>query len=136
MMRYGKPPFLECSTRGDKRFSPFYAIVNGKIIERQYQAAKIFEDGSTGLDWKQAKGRKAINMEECTLLYEKLWRQYIFEHLELLNVLKHAPGLSDMFAQRGNNNQAEVLWKIRNESLGLKTIREDTHQASIDDLLR
>lgn len=134
MMRYGKPPFLECSTRGDKRFSPFYAFVNGKSIEDQYQAAKIFEDGSTGLSWKQAKGRKAINMKECTLLYERLWRQYIFEHPELLRVLKQTSGLCDMFAQRGNNNQAEVLWKIRNEALGLKTDRESTRQASIDAL--
>ncbi len=114
MMRYGKAPYLECSSKGDTRFSPFYAKVNGKSIEDQYQAAKIFEDGSTGLTWREAKGRKPINLEECIKLYEKLWRQYIFEHPHLLTVLKQASGLSDMFAQRGNVNQAEVLWKIRN----------------------
>lgn len=119
-MRYGKSPFLECSSRGDKRFSPFYAIVNGESIENQYQAAKIFDDGSTGLSWKEAKNRKAINAKECSLLYERLWRQYIFEHPDLLIVLKNATGLSDMFAKKGCNNQAEVLWKIRNQVLGIE----------------
>ncbi len=116
MMRYGKAPYLECSSKGDRRFSPFYAKVNGKSIEEQYQAAKIFEDGNTGLSWKQAKGRKATNMKECTILYENLWHQYITEHPNLLIILKQASGLSDMFGQRGCVNQAEVLWRIRNES--------------------
>lgn len=134
MMRYGKPPFIECSSRGDKRFSAFWAIVNGKSIEDQYQSAKIFEDGSTGLHWKQAKGRKAVNVEECHLLYEKLWRQYISEHPELLQILRRSSGLCDIFATRGSINQAEVLWKIRNESLGLDT-NEESGQTSLDMLL-
>lgn len=115
MMQYGKPPFLECSSRGDKRFSPFYATVNGRSIEEQYQAAKIFDDGSTGLYWKKAKGRRAVNAAECAILYEKLWRQYLQERPGLLDILKRASGLSDMFATKGTVNQAEVLWKIRNE---------------------
>jgi len=117
MMKYGKAPFLECSSHGDKRFSAFYAYVNGRSIEEQYQAAKIFEDGSTGLYWKDAKGRRAVNATECTILYENLWRQYISEHPELLNILKKASGLSDMFAKKGAINQAYVLWKIRCEHM-------------------
>lgn len=115
MLRYGKAPFLECSSRGDKRFSAFYACTNGRSIEEQYQATKIFEDGSTGLHWKEAKGRKAVNAAECAILYESLWRQYISEHPELLDVLKRASGLSDIFAKKGSVNQAYILWKIRNE---------------------
>lgn len=137
MMRYGKAPYLECSSKGDRRFSAFYAKVNGKIIEEQYQAAKVFQDGSTGLSWKEAKGRRAINMEECISLYDKLWRQYIAEHPNLLIVLKHASGLSDMFAQRGCVNQAEVLWRIRNGSgsaTNFECISEHKEkQISIDD---
>lgn len=117
MIQYGKPPFLECSTRGDKRFSAFCAIVNGKSIEEQYQAAKIFDDGSTGLHWKDAKGRRAVNATECAIFYENLWRQYISEHPELLDVIKNASGLSDIFATKGSVNQAKVLWKIRNEQM-------------------
>ena len=117
MVRYGEAPFLECSSNGDKRFSAFYAKVNGRSIEEQYQAAKIFEDGSTGLHWKEAKGRRAANAAECVILYENLWRQYISQHPKLLDILKKASGLSDMFATKGSVNQAHVLWKIRNEEM-------------------
>ena len=117
MIYRGEPPYLECSTRGDKRFSPFYAIVNGKSIENQYQAAKILEDGTTGHDWRSAKGKKAVNIEYCRELYIKLWRQYLDEHPELYKVLADQTGLSDMFGQKGNTCQAIVLWDLRNEYL-------------------
>lgn len=114
MIKHGEAPFLECSSKGDKRFSAFYARVNGKSIEEQYQASKIFEDGSTNLTWKEAKGRKAINQEEVSVLYSKLWDQYIVEHPELLEVLKKSSGLSDIFGQSGRACQATELWRIRN----------------------
>jgi len=116
MASYGKAPFLECSSRGDKRFSAFYARVNGRSIVEQYQAAKVFDDGSTGLHWRKAKGRKPVNAAECAALYVKLWRQYISEHPELLDVLVKASGLNDMFARPGSVNQAATLWKIRCEA--------------------
>ena len=120
MLSFGKAPYLECSTRGDRRFSAFCAYVNGKSIEERYQAAKIFEDGSTGLSWREAKGRKAINMEEVSKLYKRLWKQYIKEHPELKKVLIKASGLSDMFGQEGHMCQAEVLWNIRKKLLRKK----------------
>lgn len=52
MVRHGEAPFLECSSRGDQRFSAFSARLRsqgGRSIEEVYQAAKVFEDGSTGL---------------------------------------------------------------------------------------
>ena len=72
MVRAGKYPYLECSTKGDKRFSAFCTFVNGKSIESQYQAAKVFEDGTTGLSWRDAKGRKHVNVEEVETLYKGL----------------------------------------------------------------
>mgnify|MGYP001591918609 CR=1 FL=1 len=119
MIKHGLPPYLECSSRGDKRFSAFYAKVNGKSIEEQYQAAKIFEDGSTGLHWRDAKGKKAINMREVSNLYSRLWDEYIEASPELLDVLKAASGLSDIFGQKGSNCQATELWRIRNNGKGL-----------------
>lgn len=113
MIKHGEPPYLECSGKGDKRFSAFYARVNGKTIEEQYQAAKIFRDG-TGFTWQKAKGRRAINQEEVAILYSSLWDQYIAENPGLLVVLKAAPGLSDMFGQPGHVCQATELWRIRN----------------------
>ncbi len=113
MVRCGKAPFLECSSRGDKRFSAFYARVNGRSIEGRYQAAKVFADGSTGLGWREAKGRKPINIGEVSRLYEELWRVYLEENPELLIFLREQTGLSDVFGQSGHNCQATVLWKLR-----------------------
>lgn len=119
MIRHGEAPYLECSSKGDKRFSAFYATVFGKSIEDQYQAKKVFDIPGkglvTGLSWRDAKGQKAINQEECAELYSMLWDVYIYEHPELLEVLKEASGLSDMFGQWGHVCQATELWRIRNK---------------------
>lgn len=113
MVKHGKPPYLECSSRGDKRFSAFYARVAGRSIEETYQAAKVFDDGSTGLSWKQAKGKQACNHMELQQIYSSLWDTYISEHPELLTVLQNATGLQDMFGQVGHVCQATELWRIR-----------------------
>src|SRR5271156_5457010 len=113
MIKHGQPPYLECSSRGDKRFSAFYAQVSGRSIEDTYQAAKIFDDGSTGLTWRQAKGRRAVNHDELQKLYSTLWDQYVAEHPELLIVLRDATGLQDIFGQVGHVCQATELWRIR-----------------------
>lgn len=115
MIRIGKPPYLECSSKGDKRFSAFYAKVNGDSIENQYQSAKVFEDGSTNLTWKQAKGKKPINIEQVSKLYKDLWKQYLLNNPSLLRGLKQQSGLSDIFGQEGHNCQAITLWELRNE---------------------
>lgn len=115
MIKIGNEPYLECSSKGDKRFSAFYAIVNGESIESQYQAAKIFADGSTGLPWKKAKGKKPVNIEEVSKLYKDLWKQYLLENPLLIRGLKQASGLSDIFGQKGHNCQAITLWELRNE---------------------
>jgi hypothetical protein len=121
VIEIGKAPFLECSTRGDKRFSAFCAKIKGrnnKSVEEIYQAAKIFEDGSTGLSWKKAKGRKPINIKEVAILYSQLWDEYINENPHLLEVLKQTSGLSDMFGQKNKQCQAIELWRIRKNRMG------------------
>jgi hypothetical protein len=115
MIKHGRAPYLECSSRGDKRFSPFFAYVDGVSIETAYQAAKVFDDGTTGLGWREAKGRKPINQAECSALYSKLWTHYLSMHPELMPVLVEATGLSDMFGQHGAPCQATELWRIRTE---------------------
>lgn len=120
MIRHGEPPYLECSSKGDKRFSAFYARVKSegnKSIEELYQAAKVFViDGKHvwGLSWKEAKGKQAINQIGCNEYYSELWDEYIYENPELLDVLKAASGLSDIFGQPGHCCQATELWRIRN----------------------
>lgn len=116
MIQHGEAPYLECSSKGDKRFSAFYAKLrakNGKSIEELYQAYKIFEDGSTGLSWREAKGRKAVNQNQANKYYNGLWLIYLSENPDLLDVLLEATGLSDIFGQEGHCCQATVLWKIR-----------------------
>lgn len=117
MLKFGKAPYLECSSKGDKRFSAFYArpvSLKGKSIEESYQGMKVFADGSTGLNWREAKGKKAINAKECAIAYDKWWREWV-EEQNLLPVLISATGLSDIFGQKGHVCQAEVLWRIREE---------------------
>lgn len=117
MLAYGKSPYLECSSLGDDRFSAFRARIkkyHNRSIEDIYQAAKVFADGSTGLHWREAKGKRAVNLEETKLLYSRLWDEYITENPELLVVLKAASGLCDAFGQKGHCCQATELWRIRN----------------------
>lgn len=116
MLTFGRPPHLECSSKGFRQFSAFYARVRGRgnrSIEELYQAAKIFEDGSTGQTWRQAKGKKCVNQKEVRALYSKLWDEYMAENPDLLPILKRATGLSDVFGQEGHACQAEELWRIR-----------------------
>lgn len=117
MIRHGEPPYLECSSKGDLRFSAFHARIkarNNRSIEDIYQAAKIFHDGVTGMSWRYAKGKKAVNQEQCSKLYSQLWDEYIAENPELLNVLKSVQGVSDIWGVPGHCCQATELWRIRN----------------------
>lgn len=119
MVRHGTAPFLECSTRGDGRFSAFVARVRGRSIESIYQAAKVFPGGVTGLDWRAAKGRQPVNAEEVRALYGQLWDEYIAENPHLLPVLTAATGLQDRFGEPGHACQATELWRIRCAALGI-----------------
>ena len=116
MIKHGSAPFLECSTKGDRRISAFCARIDGrdgKNIEEIYQAAKVFEGGKTGLTWKEAKGRVPINHDEVARLYSQLWDEYIDENPHLLEVLRMISGVSDRFGQRGHVCQATELWRIK-----------------------
>lgn len=118
MIRHGFDPILECSSKnpdGNKAFSAFYARLNaynGKSIEEIYQAAKVFEDGSTNLSTKAAKGRKAVNMQEVSALYSQLWDLYFQENPELLKVIRQYNGFSDVFGKAGSNCQATEIYRI------------------------
>lgn len=118
MIKCGIPPYLECSSKnpeGNKAFSAFYARLKAygnKSIEEIYQAAKVFEDGSTNLTPQQAKGKKAINMTEVTSLYHTLWEKYFEENPDLLKyILNNHQGFSDMFGQKNRNCQAKIKEK-------------------------
>ncbi len=118
---HGKPPFLECSSDGDRRFSAFFARIKGRgnaTIEQLYQAAKEFSDAAgnttTGHSIDEAKGLRPSNGREVRALYAQLWDEYIMENPSLLLVLLEASGVSDRFGRRGSVCQATELWRIRN----------------------
>lgn len=114
MIRHGTAPFLECSSRGDKRFSAYFAQVHGKSIERRYQEFKEFEDG-VDLTWRERGGLEPLNKEACHELYSVLWDEYIRANEHLLGVIRAASGLSDMYGKAGHACQATELWRIRND---------------------
>lgn len=85
---------LECSSRGDKRFSPLYAkvCINGKekSIEEWFQGAKRTEDGK-----KSGKGRpfdyivdpftgSKLPAKEAKSLYRGLWITYLSKNPDLV----------------------------------------------------
>jgi hypothetical protein len=116
MIKHGQPPYLECSSQGDKRFSAYYARIRrlgNKSIEELYQAKKVFKDGATGLPIDEARGLRPVNPIECNVYYSQLWDVYIFENMDLLGVIMQATGLSDKFGKPGHCCQATELWRIR-----------------------
>ena len=122
MISHGQAPFLECSSKGEKRLSAFHARIKKRgdqTIEEIYQAAKVFEDGQTGLGWREAKGRKPINFKETAELYSILWDEYINENPDLQTLILNASGVSDRFGQEGHVCQATELWRIK-QSLSIK----------------
>lgn len=113
---------LECSSKGDKRFSAFYAKIKlfGKYdsIENHYQLAKRFGD-FIPRTWKDSKGKKPthlhINGKDYDLkytiaFYELMWVKYLDENPELVEYAKQFDEFHDMF--KGKNAvvcQADVI---------------------------
>lgn len=124
MISHGIAPFLECSSKGDIRFSAFHARLrsfHNYSIEEIYQGAKIFVDGTTGLSWKLAKGRAPVNAPLVQKLYSLLWNQYIIENPKYMDDLIAATGLSDIFGQVNHCCQATELWRLRLETIRMRS---------------
>ncbi|WP_429909438.1 DarT1-associated NADAR antitoxin family protein [Geobacillus thermodenitrificans] len=113
---------LECSSKGDKRFSAFYAKVNvwGKYdsIENHYQLCKRFGN-EVPKTWRDAKGRqptyielkgKVFDTKYLTYWYKLLWLKYLDENPHLVEYAKQFDDFSDMFKGKNTINcQADVI---------------------------
>lgn len=118
MVKVGQPPYLECSLKGDKRFSAFYAHVNinGTIssIESFYQSYKeTGVEGSIVAGWRANKGQLAkygATRAQCRTYYSKLWNMYLEAHPELVAEAQAFNGFTDVFGKRGNCCQAEEIF--------------------------
>lgn len=127
---------LECSSKGDKRFSAFYAKVNilgtFQSIEQHYQYAKIFyiedQHGDIKLesftDIKKIKqlqrqgnapvrfrvGKYDYPIEYLTMYYKLLWLTYLDKHPELVRYASQFDEFTDMFRGKNTVNcQADVI---------------------------
>ena len=112
---------LECSSKGDKRYSAFYAKVKawGKFdsIENHYQLSKRFGEFKP-TSWRDAKGKEPTHIElngrqyELRLLsqwYKMLWVNYLDNNPELVEYAKQFDEFNDIFKGKSLNCQADVV---------------------------
>jgi hypothetical protein len=113
---------LECSSKGDKRYSAFYAMVKvfGKTdsIENHYQLCKRFGD-IIPQTWKDAKGKqpthihinsKDYDVKYLSMFYKLLWVKYLDQHPELVDSAKQFDDFHDIFKGKNTVNcQADVI---------------------------
>lgn len=126
---------LECSSKGDKRYSAFYARVNvfGKYdsIENHYQLCKRFGE-EIPLSWRDSKGKtpthfnlkgRDIDVNLLGQFYSLLWVKYLDENLELVEYASGFDDFNDIFKGKSLNCQADVIRKYIKQ--GRKSILED-----------
>lgn len=115
--RYGG---YEISTKGDRRFSAFCAVLpGGRTIEEHYQCdVKGYQPG--GRNWRLGKGKPPLDRsKDLWSEYLALWKQWADTHpseLAELRTLVARSGniISDRFANT-SINQARALAEILNE---------------------
>lgn len=123
---------LECSSKGDKRFSALYAKINFlgvyDTIENHYQKCKRKSNNQ-----KVKKGEKPdyiiVNNHKLTTnfltpLYKLLWFIYLEKNEELVQYASSFDTFSDMFKGKNTiNSQAEVIREyIQNKKSLIKDI--------------
>lgn len=144
-----EPRILECSSKGDRRFSAFYAKVSsfGKVasIEEHYQLCKRFRtpyDTMVPKTTKEAKGKTPTHIElngveydigYLTLYYKGLWMAYLDQHPELVEYAKQFDDYSDIFKGKSINCQADVIRQYIKE--GRESIQQEV-QPLVDAVIR
>lgn len=110
----------ECSSKGDKRFSAFCAVMpDGRTIEQHYQCdVKGYQPGGT--NWRLGKGKPPLDSsKDMWAEYLALWEQWAMNHPDLMDELAQGAiqkgrVLSDMFATTPVN-QARALAELLNK---------------------
>ncbi len=118
MYTWSRTRGYEVSSRGDKRFSAFFArLSDGRSIEEHYQCdIKGYDPG--GRNWRLGKGKKPLRDVDIWQEYLSLWKRWASLNpllVEELRTLAAARGymLCDRFANT-NVNQARALAAILN----------------------
>lgn len=126
-MNFGTPPYLECSSKGDKRFSPFYARLRSyqnQTIHHIYNSEKMYESGSTNYAVQNRNNIRPINLFELVPLFKKLWLIYFSENPELVRILLASTGISEVYTPDKYFSTSEVLWSIRTRLLQVQDIEK------------
>lgn len=110
----------EVSSKGDKRFSAFFAkLPDGRSIEQIYQGVIK----GYGNNWKEGKGKPPLNSNvDLWKGYLALWKLWAKHNPKLIEELRVKAAekdgvLTDMFATT-DVNQANALSVILNETIG------------------
>ncbi|BAO04725.1 uncharacterized protein CBO05P1_006 [Clostridium botulinum B str. Osaka05] len=113
---------LECSSKGDKRFSAFYARIKlfGEYdsIENHYQLSKRINSFAPKT-WRDIKGKKPThihingkdyNLKYTVAFYELMWVKYLDENPNLVEYGKQFENFHDMFQSKNAKVcQADVI---------------------------
>lgn len=130
---------LQCHSRGEKRFSPFFCSVEAftvsRSIENHYQCSKVFSNQPPVTDWKQAKelqvrGVTQIGWQIGNLYFDQkpnntdfshapddwgiqwyvaLWIKYLKLNPDLVEVARKFDDFEDPFKGRFPFCQADVI---------------------------
>jgi hypothetical protein len=133
---------LECSSKGDKRFSALYAKINNISIEDRYQLLKKFLYNQKILhpeNFKQAKhwqykneyklidfkvNNQIFSLKYLTAYYKYLWYIYLVSNKQLVNYIKKFDTFTDCFAKENTiNSQKDIIEQVAKE--GLNSLYED-----------
>lgn len=131
---------LECSSKGDRRFSAFYAKVkcrdnSFRSIESMYQNAKRTPDGSVAGKGKRPAyaqiGSKRYKLTALTPFYNWLWLKYFEQNPELLKVIAEYDVFTDMFRGHCINCQADVVQLVHDK--GIEALREVSDFSNLEE---
>ncbi len=118
MYSWSKARGYEVSSRGDKRFSAFFArLSDGRSIEEHYQCdVKGYDPG--GRNWRLGKGKKPLRDVDLWQEYLSLWKRWAALNPLLIAELRDLARLRgymlcDRFATT-SVNQARALATILN----------------------
>lgn len=130
---------LECSTKGDIRFSAFGATVTifnmTDKIENLYQLCKRFGSDVAPTDWKDCKGKQPthliinglkLDVKYLTPWYKLLWLTYLDANPELVAFASQFDDYNDIFKGKSVNCQADVIRQYI--KVGRDTIVEEVQE--------
>ena len=108
---------LECSSKGDKRFSAFYAFVefNGKYdsIERHYQSSKRNAKDQPCQKGEYVSyiriGEQKLPANYLTPFYRYLWYLYLRQNPTLVDYATQFNTFTDAFRGKSINSQADCV---------------------------